>query len=378
MSKDRARSGKDWYDEDDADMIQDEHHVPVIRRAPPARPVRPAPGSRPGRSTYPPVPERQRRSQPPRKERRAWPFLLLGCAGGIVLVVLAAAIVVLIALRSATGGNLGGLPGIMSARTYTQQNQQAVPMSTITQLQVNNQIGNIVITVDPSATTPTITTVKKVKASSSSDASNEFTKISVQVRPVNTTLSISATVPTTGSILFGSHNDSVDITLALPQSLVASTTATTATAPLALNLNTSIGNISTSGLSGLFTLKDDVGDITVSQATLFDGSHLETGTGNVNFDGAINTTPASGNSTPRYKLQSETGNITVTLPANTNVILDANTNIGKITSDFPINVTTSQGGANYYGPLLSNPALPQPQAVLTLDVSTGNVTIHQA
>jgi hypothetical protein len=125
-------------------------------------------------------------------------------------------------------------------------------------------------------------------------------------------------------------------------------------------------------------LKDDVGDIKVDHATLSDGSHLETGTGNVTFNGSLDTTPMANNTTPRYKLQSETGNIDVTLPGDTNIILDANTNAGTITSDFPINITTSNNSANYYGPLNSSSTPSSTQPVLTLDVSTGNISLHRA
>ena len=262
-------------------------------------------------------------------------------------------------------------------------------MSTITQMQVHNQIGNITITVDPSATTPTIATLKKVKAASSDEANKEFGNISVQVQPAGSTLSVTATVPDTGNI-FGSHNDSVDLTITLPPqsvnptatSIGANPTPTLSTAsttsPLTLNADLSIGDIRVDRLSGILQLKDDIGNIKVDHATLSDGSHLQTGTGNVTFNGNVDASPAANNSTPRYKLQSETGNIDVTLPGDTNIILDANTNAGTITSDFPISVQTSGNSANYYGPLNSNSTPGSTQPVLTLNVGTGNVILHRA
>src|SRR5947209_5084021 len=376
MSRDKARMNDNWDDE----QRQDPYHVPTI---PVERPRRPLPSS----------PPRQRSPQPrqdprPRKRRSVWPFLLMGCAGGIVILVAAAAIIVLLTVRSTTGGGI--IPGAGNPTTYTQKSQpQPVQISTITQMQVHNQIGNITITVDPSATTPTITTLKKVKAASSDEANKEFGNISVQVQPTGSTLSVTATVPDTGNI-FGSHNDSVDLMITLPPqsvnptatSIGASPTPTLSTAfattPLTLNADLSIGDIRVDGLSGVLQLKDDIGNITVNHAILSDGSHLQTGTGNVTFNGNLDTTPAANNSTPRYKLQSETGNIDVTLPGNTNIILDANTNAGTITSDFPISVQTSGNSANYYGPLNSNSTPGSTQPVLTLNVGTGNVILHRA
>ena len=365
MSRDKARFNDNWDDE----ARQDPYHVPTL---PPRRP-----SSRP----------QPRRSPEPRprlrKRRRVWPWLLMGCAGGIVILVAAAAITVFLTIRSATGGGI--IPVVTNnSGTYTQASSpQPIQISTITQMQVHDQIGDVTITVDPNTTTPTIATLKKVKAASSDAANKEFGNISIQVQPTGSTLSISATVPNSESNIFGNHNDSVNLTITLPPQSVNSTATTaiptiSAATPFSLNADVSIGNITVDGLSGVLQLKDDVGNIKVDHATLFDGSHLETGTGNVTFNGSLDTTPLANNTTPRYKLQSETGNIDVTLPGDTNIILDANTNAGTVTSDFPINITTSNNSASYYGPLNSSSTPGSTQAVLTLDVSTGNISLHRA
>jgi hypothetical protein len=362
MSRDKSRLSDDWDD--------DEYEY-----SPPPRRRRPQP-------QYRQAPRRQ-------QKRRVWPWLLAGCAGGILVLVLAAVVVIFVALRTATnGGSVPTIPGITSQSNYTRQSQQTLQIASLTQLQIHNQIGNVTITADPNATATTITTVKKVKATSSDNANQEFNNISVQVQSPTTTtttspLTINATVPDSGSI-FGSHNDSVDINVTLPASAVISatpaptTTTSTQATTFTLNVNNSIGNIMVSGIKGILLLKDDIGNISVEHSTLFDTSHLLTGTGNMTFNGDLDTTPLTSDATPRYKLQSETGKVDVTLPGETNVTLDANTNFGKITSDFPINVTPSDKGANFYGPLNSNTTSGSPTAVLTLNVSTGDVTIHRA
>ncbi len=365
MNRDKTR--RDEYDEDwdEENLVQDNFHVPTARPVRASRPI--GTGTR---RPYPPPSYSRRR--PPRR-RRVWPWLLVGCGGGIVVLVLAAAVVVLVAIHSASGGSIAGIPGIPglpNPTTYTQQSSQTITVSSLGLLQVQDQIGNVTITADPHATTATLTVLKKAKVASSA-ANGEFHKIAVQVQPIGSGLTINATVPDSGGIL-GTHTDSVDLTLTLPQSAISSASGT----PPALSVNMSIGNITINNLGGLLTLKDDVGNITVQQGVLYDGSHLETGTGNVTYSGSINTTPAAGNTAPLYKLQSETGDVSVTLPASTNVILDANTNLGKISSAFPIHITNSDGAASYYGPLVATTA-PAPQAVLTLDVSTGKVNIQQ-
>ena len=371
MSRDKAKH-YEWDDDDEQDVYEEPRRRPTTTRP------RPRP-----------------QSQPRQRKRRVWPWLLAGCAGGVILLVLAAVTVVFLTLRTATnGGSIGSIGGIVNPTTYTQQvPTQHLSLASITQINIHDQIGNVAITVDPNATQTTIAAVKRVKATSSDDANKEFSNVTVQVQPPGTpanTLTVSATVPDTGGIL-GNHNDAIDLTITLPPqgslpsitatsslptpTIVPTTTATVA--PLTLAVDMSIGNATVNGLNGVLGIKDDIGNITVNNSTLSDGTHLETGTGNVTFTGSIDLTPANGNTTPRYKLQSETGTIEVTLPSTTNVILDANTNVGAITSDFPINVSTASGGANYYGPLISN-TQGSPQAVLTLNVSTGKVIIHKS
>ena len=265
MSRDKARTPEDWDDDDrrQYDDWDDEEYE------------------------YAPAPRRRRPPQyKQQRRRRVWPWLLLGCASGVIIIVLAAVIIVLLAVRSATTGNtIPIIPGIPSQATYSKQSQQTLQITSLTQLQVHNQIGNVTITADPNATNATITTMKHVKAASSNDANTEFNNISVQVQ-----------TPT-----------------ALTATPVATSPSPQATS-FKLNVVNSIGNVTVSGLKGIFLLQDDIGDIAVDHATLFDTSHLLTGTGNVIYNGDLDTTPLASNTTPRYKLQSETGKVIVTLP----------------------------------------------------------------
>ncbi len=125
------------YDED-----EQEHEIPLRRRSAQA-PMRPR---------HPQV------RQHPRRKRGVWPILLAGCGLGIFTTVLAAGIVVFLAFRAGQGGGMGGLPGLGNTQTFTQDNTQTIPLSTISQIQVCDKIGNVTIKVDPQATTPIVTT----------------------------------------------------------------------------------------------------------------------------------------------------------------------------------------------------------------------------
>ncbi len=310
----------------------------------------------------------------PLRQRRIWPWLLVGCFGGILLVALGVGIAAYLAIRSATGQGIG-IGGIGNAGSYTQQKQQVVPLSTITQLQIHNQIGNVTITVDPNATEPLVSTTKIVKASSQSDANTQFNSISVQVEPAGTpttTLAVNASVSDNSSI-FGSHNNSIDIVITLPSSV------NTGGAPVILNGGspasnvTSVGNVSINGLNGTLNVKNDIGNITVQNAMLSPGSTLGTGTGNVTFNGTLDTASGSSSNQSIYTIQSEAGNLDVTLPANINVTLDAYTNAGNISSDFNLSQIKQPDGS-YNGPIIYNTT---PNALLKLHVSSGNVALHK-
>jgi hypothetical protein len=316
---------------------------------------------------------------PPRRRRARWPFLLVGCIGGILIVAIAAAVGIF-ALSS--GMPTGGLGSIGNAQTFTSTNRQQLESASIAQVQVHNQIGNVSIIVDSGVTTTTVTTIKKVKATSSDNASKEFGRIRVQVQPPSAqsnTLTVSTSIPNASGTILGRASDSVDVMITLPPA--ASTNAGT---PLAVNVVTSVGNVLVVGLNAVLVVKNAIGNVTAHQTHLVDGSHLETGTGNVIFDGTLETSGSlssdpcnnpTSTSHPMYKIQSERGNVDVTLPVTTNVILDANVNVGMINSEFAIKVTNTGGSPSYCGPLLSNPLTP-PSGVLVLDVSSGNIALH--
>ncbi len=315
--------------------------------------------------------QREQRKQRP---RRVWPWLLIGCFGGIVLVVLGIGIAAYLAVRSATGGGIG-IGGIGGTSTYTQPHTQSVPLAIITQLQIQNQIGDVTITVDPNATTPTVSTTKIVKATSQSDANNQFNAISVQVEPAGTsasTLAVHVSVPNSSTV-FSSHNGSVNIVITLPPSV------NTGNTPVVLNGGsspitiTSTGNVSINGLNGVLNVKNDSGKITVQNALLSPGSTLETQNGDITFTGTVDTVAGSSNNPSIYTISSEVGSLDVTLPANINVILDAYTNTGTISSDFDLSKIKRPDGS-YLGPIGSGSA---PNALLKLHVSTGNIVLHK-
>ncbi len=320
---------------------------------------------------------------PEKKQRRAWSTLLIGCIGGMITLALIVGVIAFVLLRSVPL-NIGGI----GKTTFSKQlPQQSLPITAnVTQLQIHNRVGNISITVDPTATQGTLTGVMKVQAGNSSDAEKEFGRIKVDVIPGSdpSMLTVNATVPDTSGGLLAGSSDSVDLTIGLPPSV-------NTIPPFRLSADVAaVGAISVQNFNGLLTLTDNTGNITVKHGLLVEGSCLQTNNGNATFDGSLSiaaqtdtglipcTTKTTQNPHPWFAMKSGIGTVDVTLSAEaTNVTLDASTNNGKINSgEFGLNIQqNSDGSASYYGPLTPGTS---PTALLALTVSTGNINLHKA
>ena len=409
----RRRHDEVYYEDEEpyVDEYEDDEYEeePPIRRRPrpratqriqqtPRRP-RPYPADPPRRTSNA---TRSLRERPrPRRRRSVWPVLLGGCAIGIFFTVIAAAVVVFFTVRTAQTGGVpiiggGGLGG--STQSFTSVAMQPITLTSLTQLQVCDKIGNVSIAVDPTASAASIQTTKIVHMSSKASADAEFGRINVSVQqpPTGTqnlvcassassgtpttsatpsanatggALFINTTIPDSNGLLHGT-GDAVDMKITLTPQLFA-----TASSPLQLNIQAALGNVTVDGVSGILNIIGSSGNVSVTRATLISGSSIGTGQGNVTFNGIL-APPNNPTTQSSFVIRSEQGKLDVTLPASTNLVLSANTNVGTIHSDFPITPTNSGGSATYRGPLNAT-ATTQSSAVLTVDVSTGDITLHK-
>ncbi len=275
-------------------------------------------------------------------------------------------------------------PGLGIGTSKYTDIQHTVPLnitSSITQLQVTNNAGNITISDNSAITTGgTLTYVKKTQASSSGNAASDFIHIQVQVQPGKSAACPATSCLTVSASLPATIPGSVDLTLVLP--------AQSPTPPFMLNAQTQTGKIIVQGFNGLLTLTNNIGDINVAGSLLATGSCLQTVKGNISFAGTLETaTPpainpcqenpvtSSGSSQPWYSMKAGTGNIDISLnSASANILLDATVfNQGKISSEYPITIP-SANPPSYTGPLLPGT---HPTAMLLLTVDTGNITLHK-
>lgn len=339
---------------------------------------------------------------PPRRRRRVWPVLLAGCGLGILVTVLAAAVVVFLAIRTTQGNGIGSLPIIGSAKTYTKEDTTQVQLSTISQIQVCDKIGNVSIQVDPTSSVPSVTTTKVVHTSSQAAADQEFQRIAVEVQPPGTitnpltctqsqptatptgtptatattagsassALTVNTTLPASNGLL-QADSDAVNIAIILPPSVLPPSGPT-----MQLGVDALIGNITINGISGLMNITGNKGNIQVSNGVLTGGSQLVTDLGNVTFNGTLGNPTNATSQNNFYHISSGQGNIDVTLPATTTVNLDTYTNQGTITSDFSIPLQNSNGGMTYQG-ALNTASPPTSDITLSIHMNLGNITIHK-
>jgi hypothetical protein len=337
------------------------------------------PGRRSGtRSSLPPAPV----SPPPKRRARLsiWSTLLIGVIGGIVTIALVVGIGWFFLVHTLQVN----LPGLGIGTSKFTSPQQTVPLnitSSITQLQVTNNAGNINISVDNAQQIGgSLTYVKTTQASSSGNAASDFARIQVKAQPGNSAACPQASCLMVGVSVPANIPASVDMTIVLP--------AQNPTPQFVLDGKTQTGNIAVQGFSGLLTLTDDTGNIDVKGGLLDSGSCLQDRIGNVSFAGTLETgtpptinpcqknpIPSSNSTQPWYSITTGTGNLDVKLNSvSANIMLDAVVfNQGKITSEYPITIP-SANPPSYNGPLLPGT---HPTAQLLLEVDTGNITLHK-
>ena len=398
--------------------------------APPAVPVRRPPAS-PGRPTrnYTDVPPRQARQVSPnasrrnadrenepsveydeveidelqpashrhrRKHRRggrAASNILIGCLGGIITLLVVAGVAAFLLLHNTPLGQTLGV----GKSSYPQTSQQALTLGNATQLIVKNQLGNIAINVDQTASSASLTSAKKVQASSQSDANNQFKQMTLTVKQISqgsdpaclasTCLLITTAAPasTSNSGLLGSGtSNSFDLTITLPGSFNPSDPSLP---PNTITADATIGNITVNGFNGILNLSGSAGNsnISVTHTLIYAGSCLQTTSGDITIDQgstfnilkSSDLVPCSNTTSTDqhfwFSITSGKGDVNITFIATeTDLNLDASINSGKISDDFDPNIPTD----SYQGPLdpKTNPA---PTASLRLFTSTGNITLHK-
>lgn len=126
------------------------------------------------------------------------------------------------------------------------------------------------------------------------------------------------------------------------------------------DLRTSNGDVTIDGVSGELKAHSDFGDIEITNArsVILD---LDTSNGNVEFSGSLGEGP--------HNIQTDFGNVTLSIPSDSNMNVSLTTDFGNISSEIPITVTLTGKNNEQTGSINKGGGL------LTIDTSNGNISI---
>jgi hypothetical protein len=111
------------------------------------------------------------------------------------------------------------------------------------------------------------------------------------------------------------------------------------------------------------------GSISIDSVTLSGTSTITTDSGNINFNGTIGTSGAA-------QFTTSNGTIDFTAPADSSFYLNASTNSGSMTNDFPnVKQTNNQGGTQAIGNV--GTVSHGQGATVTLHTDNGDINLHQ-
>ena len=273
---------------------------------------------------------------PPRRRHRAWPWILL--AVFLVLV-----FTWIIGMTFTIGG--------LNLSPYTNSVTEApshFAVSATPTVVINNDVGSIHV---QSGSTASDVTIQATKHAGFGGNVND---VQVSYAQNSSTNTITVNVNRRSNTTFF-NSSSVDFQVTVPGNA-------------SLELKTSTGSLEVTGVSGRMIVRSNTGSVEVRDGTLSSGSLLNTNTGSVTFNGSIGQTGS-------YQFTSNTGSINVTLPASSSFHLDATTDTGSITSDFP-GITVQQ--RNFTGGVAHSDVGSSPQATVTMSTNTGSINLHES
>jgi DUF4097 and DUF4098 domain-containing protein YvlB len=102
----------------------------------------------------------------------------------------------------------------------------------------------------------------------------------------------------------------------------------------AVTLHSGSGDVNARNVDGQVIATDGSGDVAVRDSTLSGQSLLETGSGDVNFNGSLAPTGS-------YQIRSGSGDVEVRLPSNAAFQLNAHSDSGSVSNDFGSNTVGS-------------------------------------
>ncbi|HET8908885.1 MAG TPA: DUF4097 family beta strand repeat-containing protein [Ktedonobacterales bacterium] len=288
-------------------------------------------------------------AQPPAKSMRArrrsprWFVWMIGCALAVILLALLACALV--------GGLIMGIAiKLASEVTASVTYSQSFAISGVPSLDIHNASGHLSVRQGAPGTV-SVAITKTARDSSSDAAQHDLGKIQVAMTQSGDTISVTSNFQDTG---FLATSSAVNMQITVP--------ATT-------NISADIkaGDVQIDSVGGLMALSTSAGNVTMWNTTLADGSHMHVSTGSVTVQGSVPDNAS-------VDISVSTGDVALTLPAETSTRLDARTNIGEIhVTGWPVQPKR----ANNVGEMTDDTLGGQPTGAIRIRVDAGDITISK-
>jgi hypothetical protein len=288
--------------------------------------------------------------QPPVKSTRTrrrrsprWFVWMIGCALAVILLALLACALV--------GGLIMGIAiKLANEVTANATSSQSFTISGIASLDIHNTSGRLSVRQGaPGFVGVEIT--KTARDSSQEAAQRDLDKIQVTTTQSGDTISVTSNFEDAG---FFATSSAVNLQITVP-----STTN--------ISADLRAGDAQVDGVGGLMMLSTSAGSLTMRGTTFADGSRIHVSTGSVVVQGSVPDNAS-------VDISVSTGDVALTLPAQTSARLDARTNIGEIhVTGWPVQPKR----ANNVGAMTNDALGSQPSGTIRIRVDAGDITISK-
>jgi len=271
-------------------------------------------------------------------------------------IIVAVVVVILLAACACAAGTLAFGLGLANFSFGTVGVSETIGVSLVVDtpanITIHNDVGRVTVRTGEGNRVE-VQATKQARSRSSEDAQRLLASIDVVANSTGNEAQIRATTPNN----LGGESVSVDLDIRIPQQAT-------------LDISAGVGEVSVDGTEGGLTIEIGVGKIVIGNVRLLASSRINTGVGEIRFDGQL---PAQG----EVSMTTRTGAITVRLPADSEFMLNTHTGVGEINSGFALQDRQTGGPESVVSKTLRGRVGSNPSVTLSLDTGTGRIDIEQ-
>ena len=266
-----------------------------------------------------------------------------------VWIVVAVIVVLLCCAAVAVAAAAGWLVTTWARETTDTEQQRAVVTGSIV-LEVHNNVGNMTVEPGPDGEV-VVNATKKVRGSNQAERERLLADTEVTVAQQDGRVIVTVKQPVR---LLSGRSVSVDLDIRVPHNT-------------GLQIEGNVGDVEARSLTGELQVRSGVGDVTLTDITVQGQLEVRLDVGDIRFHGIL---PSAG----KLTFKSNVGKVRLELPTDASFSLDAKTDVGSIDCQF--DVSDQRSGEKLVGDELQGTVGAAPQATLSIQVNTGDISIR--